>query len=1634
MKTARNTKKNRFWLAVTAVCMIAAVFALTGNSQAGDDYTPSYATSKGLPNVMFIFDNSNSMQASPYPTGDGSAAIPDFLWRDGYNIENNVIVGQEADKFAVATDTAIDLSDIKQNFTDVIGRTITKSANNRIYDGNTGSKLDGISDEMFLSQYKFRIVDVEGDGVDTQQRTITNKGEHNAHGLYWTVSSSIDFTDFNNKQYTFSIRSAEPGRVTHTNSNQLGWIYDANIDWSIVAGDFNSKYSGAILKITAGPNTGEERTITNYNVNTKCWKLDSALPNLCDYTTRYQILEVSGKDNMYAYGGNHPESKLYQAKDAVGGFLDSNELVDINGEYKLNFGFATYMSARIPSVTARYYKPAGTAEETCQITAYYLGTTQTSKDFWNDVSGTSVTISGYGSVSSTENGNYASSLVLDGVNTNGSTVFYRKIQNKKPGDSEVCKEQNVRFTLTGIEEDNNDFTENRHKFHFESDEYENYPKGYTEVDDCSDPGQPKSTHNGNANGKPILDEDHPCYSASCACKMESAFYSVVFLTTFGDHDATGWTYTPGGWTDGVKLPARATGPIDKDTNQVTPISEYDGYRIMPTIEMLQDTSLNISLSDYPSTDPLVIQCLDDTTGEWSETGCDLNGSETKRVVLNDVTTWSTDTNPKDVPSLVLDTTYFAYPGESDTSRPHGWSYKKTDKSYVYKTSSGVGPPDNSWKATWGTALTFPSDSKHDGVTPADSTDLANDYSNHRGDDQIFFVDLPKYDANDLVDYGDDVGGSNITKIKDVIGLGRVESPSNVDTYWGENGNAHKHEYNAANPAGTEEYEMNRVLGRAVKPYVYTMMPYKNSLPVNLRAWDESDRQTPMGATLLDAKVYFEEYIKQDALTQAGCRNNFIILLTDGLEKAGGDPVAAATALANAGVRTFVIGFGMDPNNSQTLNDIAVAGDTTEAYFAQNTETLIDILLTQILQTIIGSGSFTQAAPTITRTLEAGDELKMYYAYYDYPLWRGHLRAFNINESSGEIGDPVSGWSEDCFRNDSTNIDTVTLTETSGTTEADSDAGCQMLQSQFAASVNSREVKTSTDTNSAALVDFKDTNLTAALKLLLKPPDDEADVDGDGSYNEELDTKAIINYVRDPGYGYDGTVYPYAGSRDPEWFLGDSFMSAPVVVTNPKFVSDKKGYPEFKEISSVKNRPTVIYLSSNDGMLHAIDETNGNEKWSYIPNCVLGKLYQFKDGQRFTTDGPVTVGDLDFEGDGGGNGGQAGTGWHTVLVGGMGRGERYYYALDVTDPDAPTLLWETTDTSMGYTWSPAALGHVYTGPVQGIIPVVFVGGGYDKDNGANKVYIIDARDGSIKKSFTVGSAGNNVPSGILTIRYSLLNGVPVDYTTTPRVTMEPVEQYDENIEVAYFGDTSGTLWRIGPDEDWSGGLNSKIDPNTGAYTNWYDNVHLVKLYDPSEDQPIYHKPTVVDYPAASCRFVLFGTGNELDHNDPSQQYFVEVKDRQLTSDDADANVARMTWRTGEGDVEPIGVGEHVLSSPSAYKGKVYFTTYKAAPIEVAADKCSPEIGDGYLYGMTVSTCSSPGGDDGMTETDPDTGETSSTSKKELGKGFPTSPRISSPKITVIQTQDGSDGSGSLPIIKQDEVEMDPAKVLMWREMD
>ncbi|HEX5063235.1 MAG TPA: hypothetical protein VFV99_27855 [Kofleriaceae bacterium] len=123
------------------------------------------------------------------------------------------------------------------------------------------------------------------------------------------------------------------------------------------------------------------------------------------------------------------------------------------------------------------------------------------------------------------------------------------------------------------------------------------------------------------------------------------------------------------------------------------------------------------------------------------------------------------------------------------------------------------------------------------------------------------------------------------------------------------------------------------------------------------------------------------------------------------------------------------------------------------------------------------------------------------------------------------------------------------------------------------------------------------------------------------------------------------------------------------------------------IAGSAGRPTMAYVGATDGMMHAFCVTTGGgcdevgrELWAYIPRTVLPDLRQ----STAHIDGSPNV--IDAYGDFDNNGSNA---WHTILIFHTGTGRMTannvvpaVYAIDVTAPNNPRVLWEYTVTAVG----------------------------------------------------------------------------------------------------------------------------------------------------------------------------------------------------------------------------------------------------------------------------------------------------------------------------------------------------------------
>ncbi len=304
-------------------------------------------------------------------------------------------------------------------------------------------------------------------------------------------------------------------------------------------------------------------------------------------------------------------------------------------------------------------------------------------------------------------------------------------------------------------------------------------------------------------------------------------------------------------------------------------------------------------------------------------------------------------------------------------------------------------------------------------------------------------------------------------------------------------------------------------------------------------------------------------------------------------------------------------------------------------------------------------------------------------------------------------------------------------------------------------------------------------------------------------------------------------YNYGSSSVQRWPFSDPLHSRPVAIT-------------YGDIGGDTSKPiTKLFVATNDGQIHMLNDSTGKEEWSFIPKELLGmqyKLSQDADGTHpYGADGTPTFLINDINNDGIID---PSVGDYVYMYIGMRRGGRNIYCFDVTPSSTltsatstftPKLKWviqggTTTGYSrLGYTWSSPQVATIRTkcnlsGCNAGdsvATTVLLFGGGYNPgqdtgnfantpstdpygaDDGAvpsgmgNAIYIADPATGAL-----IWDAGSDSSSTLVlsNMKYS----IPSDLSLLD-------SDGDGAVDRIYVGDMGGQVWRVD--------LSSQID--TGA---------------------------------------------------------------------------------------------------------------------------------------------------------------------------------------------------------------------------
>lgn len=407
--------------------------------------------------------------------------------------------------------------------------------------------------------------------------------------------------------------------------------------------------------------------------------------------------------------------------------------------------------------------------------------------------------------------------------------------------------------------------------------------------------------------------------------------------------------------------------------------------------------------------------------------------------------------------------------------------------------------------------------------------------------------------------------------------------------------------------------------------------------------------------------------------------------------------------------------------------------------------------------------------------------------------------------------------------------------------------------------------------------------------------------------------------------------------------------------------------EWPHFDSAHSSPLVdeasLYYLTSDGVVHAVNTADGNERWAFMVEEGLSQISVFKTiptGEHLeVADGTPVLATIP---------GATAADNKKYLIFGMRRGGRAYYALDVTEPNSPKFAWKITPTQictgtscannaayaeLGQAWSTPVVGGVrgYRNASNQLKPVLVFGGGYDTnqdlavpivgDTVGRAVFVADATDGTLLKKFSTitGGVGYSVPSDVLAI--------------------DTTGDSDGTIDRVYVGDMGGRLWRMDIDDRTS----------TNQPSNW-SIVHLANLATTDRPIKLFNRPTMAatTYKGQAFDAVFVGGGDNqrplsVGAKDSGAMFMVKDKTlakvatqastipsapndfvdmtsefsaaKDLTALVTDALLAK------DGFVINLVNGEKVTSVAQVFSGSLYFGTYlpTQVPTNNLAAQCS-----------------------------------------------------------------------------------------------
>ncbi|HHQ4661509.1 TPA: pilus assembly protein [Aeromonas veronii] len=493
-----------------------------------------------------------------------------------------------------------------------------------------------------------------------------------------------------------------------------------------------------------------------------------------------------------------------------------------------------------------------------------------------------------------------------------------------------------------------------------------------------------------------------------------------------------------------------------------------------------------------------------------------------------------------------------------------------------------------------------------------------------------------------------------------------------------------------------------------------------------------------------------------------------------------------SAIGKQTVTTFTVGFGDEAIKGAGALLAETARRGGGKYYPATDATQLNEALKSSLLAILKMNTSLVSPAIATNNFDRTRSLNnIYYAMFEPgsgPRWKGNLKKLVLNPDKGYVVDQ-SGLP--AISSDGTILESA-RTYWSSTSDGNKVAEGG-VQEMLAAKTNRNlyiiplSTNTLTPFSKSALEGMAGgaTQLRTVMKL------DSADSMDD-----------LLNWTK----GIDAFDENQDGDRtdNREHILGDPLHSRPLVIN----------YGCTKSTGQTTCTPDLrIVMGSNAGFLHMFKDsgTTVDESWAVMPYQFIANQKALRENldssaHLYGVDSSPTVLVNEQVKDGHIKSSQGDKVW---LFTGLRGGGKAYYALNISDPDSPSLMWRLDKNSAGF----SNLGETWSNPEVAFIPgyytetngkktykpVLIFSGGYDQaksylgqgaeDSEGLGIYIVDAEAGTLLLSFTpdVASATNKQVAGMV---YSMPGAVSVLDSDGDGVS-----------DRVYAGDTGGQIWRI-----------------------------------------------------------------------------------------------------------------------------------------------------------------------------------------------------------------------------------------------